>query len=355
MAGAALAGCVKNEPIAKDDGSPERIAFEAPVVSIPTKATEIADNYPADKDFSVFALYHEGDFSSFAAGKVYMNDVKCEKPTDQNYWAPSDKDYYWPKNPNDKLTFAAYAPSSVAAAWNAQGFTFTDFTVADTPADQIDLLYSDRVYNQTKSSMVTNDPYNGVTIPFKHALSSIVFTAKTEAEYTDYTFKITEITVNKVINKGTFKQNLKEDNTGYIDGKTGPEWEVGTEVKDYVVFSGEKTLTTTAQYFNAQTTATDGKRNSDLILIPQSLKDGDGETDRKVTVTVKYTKEQTSGTSTITEDVVSTFQLATGTEANKLFNWEMNKRYTYNISIGLNKITFNPTVTGYEDGGGILE
>ena len=392
MAGIALAGCVKNEPVAKDNGSPELITFDAPVVTIPTKATEIVDNYPTTENFAVYALYHEGNFTSFTATgtQLYMNNVKCTyhhengttEPTD--YWAP-ENDYYWPKV--GKLTFGAYAPyMENGVEWGENGFKFNGFTVGETSANQIDLLYSERVYDKTSSSMQNNNPtYDGIQIPFKHALSSIVFTARAEA-YTGYTFTLKEITVNNVIETGTFNQNLKADNTGYLEGKTGPEWEVGTSVKNYVVYNNEtgvKLPTGTEEvagstteykkiYFDGTTTSetafdkVSGTRKSSLILIPQDLdekKSEDGSTTKqKVTVTVKYTMQHPNPADdkqSLTEDVTKEFKLAV-TNSNpdednsnpNLFKWEMGKRYTYNIVIGLEKIYFAPQVDDWMTGEG---
>ncbi len=400
MAGVALAGCVKNEEVVMTDSSPERITFDAPVVSIPTRAEEIYGNYPANKDFAVYALYHENQYNenSFTAttSSMYMDNVKCvaDNTTTANHWAP-EKVYYWPKN--GYLTFAAYAPALTSGVtWDVNGFTFTDFTVNDTPTSQIDLLYSKRQYDKQKSNGVENQPYDGITIPFEHALSSIVFMAKTEADYIvkkddgsvdeskSTVIKLTGITVNKVVRKGTFKQNLLAAKTGDSDTNTDtdtdnePAWTVtaANNLKDYTVYSStagsELELSNTEQYVNGavdgndETYGTfnplatpngtdnvnnDGKRRSDLILIPQNLKRGDGNDD-KVTVTINYTIKTGTGNAL---PQTSVFQLAVASESegsDATYKWEMGKRYIYHIVIGLNKIYFNPQVTNWEDATG---
>ncbi len=397
MAGAALAGCVKNEEIVKNDSSPTRIAFDAPVVSIPTRATEIYGNYPEDKDFAVYALYHENQYdeSSFTAANssTYMANVKCvaDNKTAPTCWAP-EQAYYWPKN--GYLTFAAYAPALTSGVdWDVNGFKFTDFTVNDMPTKQIDLLYSKRQYDKQKSNGAENQPYGSITIPFEHALSSIVFMAKTEADYTvkkddgsvdeskSTVIKLTGITVNKVVKKGTFKQNLLAATAGDSDTNTDtdtdnePAWtvEATNNLQDYTVYpstaGSELELSNNEQYVNGavdgndETYGTsnppatpngtdnvnnDGKRRSDLILIPQNLMRGEGNDD-KVTVTIKYTIK--TGTADAI-DQESTFQLAVAPESegsDATYKWEMGKRYIYHIVIGLDKIYFNPQVTNWED------
>ena len=382
MAGAALAGCVKNEPIASSDGSPGRITFDAPVVNVLTRAEEIFGNYPGTKEFAVYALYHLNAYGetafTAATSAVYMTNVTCaaDNTTTPTQWAPETTDYYWPKN--GYLTFAAYAPAMTAVSaedtgtavgvkWGATGFTFQNFTVEDEPTQQIDLLYSGRVYDQNKSSMATaGQPYKGVTIPFKHALSSIVFMAKTAATYQDATIKLTGIKVNNVVKKGTFVQNLTADKAG---GTNVPAWTLNAaiteNVKDsYAVFSSTdgKVLTDAAVYVNGAVdgenesygdgsnppadpaASNDGVRRSDLIVIPQDFSRGDGETD-KVTVTIEYTIQ--NGTETPVPQT-HTFQFASVNQGQP-DAWEMGKRYTYNIVIGLDKIYFNPQVTNWAD------
>ncbi len=361
LAGAALAGCVKNEEVATNDGSPKRITFDAPVVTIPTKATEIKDDYPNDWDFGVYALHTQNEIglpisTTTVAGDMYMNNEQCvanktaagETP---DYWAPKDRNYYWPKN--GYLTFAAYAPSKVAdlwptgaeVAWNAvDGFTFTDFTVDATPDNQIDLLYSAPVYNKKKTDMVTNQPYDGITIQFKHALSSIVFTAKTDdGAYGNDKISITNITVNNVYGKGDFAQNY------YVGGTTGTAaWTVKGGLENYTVYDGTGVeLTATEAPINGTVDIAAGKSRSDLILMPQNLAAADraaGSPDATVDITYKITYANGETTS---EKV--TFKLAvkdndSDTDGDPQYVWEMGKRYTYHITIGLNKIYFNPTV-----------
>ncbi len=368
MAGAALAGCVKNEPIAKDDGSPERITFDAPVVSVSTRATEIFGSYPGDKDFAVWALYHPMEYNANSAYSVYMTNVRCiaDDVTNPTKWAP-DTDYYWPKN--GYLTFAAYAPSEVTATWNENGFTFTDFEVKDTPDDQIDLLYSDRQYDKHSTDMVTDTPYDGVTIPFKHTLSSIVFKVQTTGVSSNATvIKLTGITVTNVVKKGTFAQNLTANREG---DSNKPTWDIDAANQDnvedfYTVFSSTDGQLITSEeafvngavdgenekYGTANPPATpntieannDGKRRNDLIVIPQNL-DRDGDDD--VSVFIEYTI-QNGDEAAVPQG--HTFKLAVENQGAGLTNtWEMGKRYIYHIVIGLDKIYFNPQVTNWEE------
>ncbi len=362
MAGAMLAGCVKNESVITGDGSSERIAFDAPVVTIPTKATEIVSNYPKDKDFGVFAIKTADEIgvpnsAADATGTAYMDNVRCVANSTETpeYWKPEDRVYYWPKT--GYLTFGAYAPHATntttapATEWNAfSGFEFNDFTVNATSADQYDLLYSDPAYDKTKTSVVTDDPYDGVTLVFNHALSSIVFTVSAQPTGNDDKIYITNITVKNVYEKGDFNQNY------YVDGgqKGTAAWTVKGGLVNYTVFSGEKLLGTAEEPINgslendatADTPDTDGKRRSDLILMPQNLAKGEGRAS-DATVEITYEIKNKDGIKTAEETVP--FNLAVKNGGSRSYAWEMGKRYIYHISIGLEQIYFNPTVTPWEE------
>ena len=344
VAGAALAGCVKNESEGGMTASDSKISFEAPVVGTTTRAQagEIGDKYPTEESFKVWGWYHEGDYTTFeddANGwKNYMTDADGNPIVvaydNVNSWVPAT-DYFWPKT--GKLTFAAYSPADAAGTYShtAAGLQITGFTVAAVGA-QYDLMYSDRAYNRTSSTNqyggTASNTYTGVDIVFHHALSSIVFKAGTDDNYTtaNNTFKIKSITIKNVANAGTFNETLTDGN-----GSTTrtPKWTVtGTADKEYVAFSGNFTVPADGSTREEPTGA------ADLILLPQSF-----ETNNNAIVEIKYTYgTEASGDIENTE----TFQLnhATNVQA-----WEPNKRYTYNIIFGLDKIYFAPVVEAWDD------
>ena len=341
VAGAALASCVKNESESGMTASDSKISFEAPVVGATTRAVEgeIVGAYPTDESFKVWGWYHEGDYPGFGTStswKNYMTDADGKPITvsynNVNSWV-SAKDYFWPKN--GKLTFAAYSPADAAGTYThtANGLQIADFTVAAVGA-QYDLMYSDRAYNRTSSTNqyggTASNTYTGVDIVFHHALSSIVFKVGTDANYTNAnnTFKIKSITIKNVANAGTFTEGLTDGTTTRT-----PAWTVtGTPDKEYVAFSGDFTVPADG------TTRQEPTNAADLILLPQSFESND-----KAIVEIKYTY----GTEASDEiENTETFQLnhATNVQA-----WEPNKRYTYNIIFGLDKIYFAPVVEAWDD------
>lgn len=345
VAGAALASCVKNESESGMTASDSKISFEAPVVGATTRAVsgEINGAYPTTEKFKVWGWYHEGDYTTFGDAangwKNYMTDAYGKPITvaydGTNSWAPAT-DYFWPKT--GKLTFAAYSPADAAGTYShsAAGLQIEDFTVAAVGA-QYDLMYSDRAYNRTSSTnQYVGNPYTGVDIVFHHALSSIVFKVGTDADYTnaDNTFKIKSITIKNVANAGNFNEGLNDGNNSIT---RNPQWTVtGTANNNYVAFSGDYTVPNDGE--TLEEPANTPAEPTDLILLPQSF-----ESNNNAIVEIVYTY----GTEASDEiENTETFQLnhATNVQA-----WEPNKRYTYNIIFGLDKIYFAPVVEAWDD------
>ena len=366
MAGAALVGCTKNEPAA--DADQQMITFAAPVVRPNTKAaTEVWNNYPTATayDFAVWAKYYvdgsyennkyqSGTYTTWAGGQTYMKEVVVSH--NANTWAPK-QNYYWPKN--GSLTFIAYAPASKAnyAEATATGITFTNYPVSTTPADQVDLLFSERTYNQQKSSMdetagsnttgstpdVKDDAYKGVHISFKHALSSILFNIKTDEDYVAQgtTITLKQIQVYNAVSQGSFNQNLA-DNNGATTTNAAAWTFAATPVKNNynVDNTADVVLSTNAYYPSTQSNTAPvvaaGLRASDLILLPQDLED--------VTLRIEYTIKN-SGVGSEELSQIAELPL----DGNTVSEWVMGKRYIYNITIGLETIYFEPYVQDWVD------
>lgn len=349
VAGAALASCVKNESESGMTASDSKISFEAPVVGATTRAQagEIGDKYPTEESFKVWGWYHKGDYTTFGDAengwKNYMTASTAGDPVVVEYDGTSSwdsaTDYFWPKN--GKLTFAAYSPADAAGTYThtANGLQITGFTVAAVGA-QYDLMYSDRAYNRTSSTNqyvgTATKPYTGVDIVFRHALSSIVFKVGTKEDYTnaDNTFKIKSITIKNVANAGDFTEGLTDENNSIT---RNPQWTVTGEANNsYVAFSGDFTVPNDGETLEEPANTPAGP--TDLILLPQSF-----ATNNSAVVEIVYTYgTAASGEIQHTE----TFQL---NHATNVQTWEPNKRYTYNIIFGLDKIYFAPVVEDWDD------
>ena len=328
MASVAFASCTKNEPTTSVNEN-QAITFATPVVSNLTKASLYFDDtvFPKTQTFNVFGYYHEGNFAG--TGTSYMNDVTVSYSADlgtnedAGTGAWSVAGYYWPKN--GKLTFDAYAPSTIPmTSTAAAGLAITsDYEVKNTVADQVDILFSDRAYDKTASTgnIAT---YDGVDIQFNHALSvvQVKVAAANTAAYNN--IKITKISAKSVANKGKFAQN-------YTNGKTvstAPSWTVNTNSSNEYIFGISETV------LESTTLSTYGDYH---ILLPQTFVSGGA------TLVIEYSIKHGS------EWLPQTNSYPLYNAYNDIEGWEMGKRYTYNFKIGLDQVYFAPQVDAWVD------
>lgn len=329
LASVALVGCTKNVEVANNDLN--EITFDTPVLAPATKADEIkGTTFPETVDFAVFAWYSATELTgtNVAAGSLYMNDVtvnydssKDDTTTGAGAWKPASV-YFWPKN--GYLAFDAYSPSSVTATCDATtGIAFSDFVASTSYDDQIDLLYSTRVINKQSSVEETNDTYDGVNIPFNHALSVVRVFVKASTATDAKLIKVKSVKFKNIKNQGDFSQAA---------------WT--PEGADVNLVIGEAADTTSS---TAISTAEEQYGNNHIVL-PQ------GFTGTSAVLEIRYYILGQGDVEPLEQ--VATLNLASqsavGTE-NHTGSWLMGKRYNYHITFGLNEIYFAPSITDWED------
>lgn len=335
VASVALAGCVKNDPanggaVASD----AKISFDAPAVGAVTRAVagEIVNPYDKEEHFTVYARHYTGNYTNFNAGTPYMTAVETAYNETGNCWdseSAGGQAYYWPKN--GKLTFQAYSPTDAALdctpAWTASGFTFTNFTVKQNPAEHYDLMFSERSYNRTASTGGTH--YNGVDINFKHALSSVVFKVKTGDAYANHTITLKSIKLLNAYETGDFNQNLAD-----LDGAmtTAAAWE--NQRSEY---NAGYEVVTAEQELNE--TAADVTNANPIIVLPQELAHAGAN---NVSIAVEYTLH--NGTAEIEQT-----GLVDISDGYSISEFELGKRYIFTLTFALDKIYFSPEVEAWED------
>ncbi|MBR4294569.1 MAG: fimbrillin family protein [Bacteroidaceae bacterium] len=358
MAGLAFVGCTESE-LDSSVKSQEAISFNAPAVRPNTRAAEeVGNRYATGLQFNVWGTWFNGDeYSTFSQGKMYINEATAQYGVGGgNTWYPLNGGnyYYWPKN--GSITFSAYSPASNkmkdAAELTAKGVILNGYVVDNTDNSAMeDVLFSERAYNK-KASTGSNSPYSGVDIQFRHALSSILFSAKVGDTYPGTQVRITSITLSNVASKAYFSQNLDDANekttllpTSAGTSASAAAWTGQTAKVAYTVDNAEKILENGAEpwYF----CTTDGKkpqvygavgneyRKSDLLLIPQNL---DG-----VELTINYTIKSADSEELAQEHVV-TFDSTS--------EWKIGYRYIYNIAIDFDPITLAPMVSLFVDATG---
>lgn len=360
FAGILLAGCTSDEQTeVATNRADNPIVFNSPIVNAQTRAVAgeqpVNGKYSTLEKFRVYAVQHIGDFQGWATGtQLYLKDLEVSYQTNLNGtnagWAPSYP-VYWPKTENAKLTFAAYSPSEASQfnhTYDESGLSLTGFTPKSNVAEQYDLMYSSRSYNRiasrnelTPGTGHTTSSYAGVDILFHHALSSINFKAKTAADYPNTEIKIKKITINNAYTKADFKENI----TNEVTDERAPSWSNFQTPTNYVVYDGGTSLSSTS---------VTGLLGSPALLIPQKMDGTDASSNAEIKVTVNYTIKVGDGEAVAQTGVVSFKNGNSGDYftdgTNKIEAWEMGKRYTYTISIGLNNIIyFSPEVDEWKN------
>lgn len=347
LASVALTGCVKNDVEPNPSlGQDVEITFNQPVVGKITKAHigEIEDaTYPTTEQFIVHAWAHEGNFNPDAspAHAVYIDQQVTEHFNGQSIAAGAPGDdgnqtwriespYYWPKT--HKLTFTAYSPKEMypyASIDVKTGIKLTDVVINSDASVHRDILYSNRVYNQTYPDYkydVANDTVIGVDILFHHALASVKVMVKVKENYTSIDedqITIHRIWFDNVEMKGTFSEGLS---SGLETSSTGSWSEPLTETSEVDLKGGEN------EVIDGYTDAK--KYGSTALLIPQEL---DGN------LNVNYTITNPDGVS-IKETITFKLYEQKDNSDTVINKWEQSKRYTYTLTFGLDEIYLAPRV-----------
>lgn len=364
-ASVAFASCVNDVPDLALE-SQQKIVFEAPVVSPSSRVAEIANPYPTTGQFSVWAHYYkDGTYTKYNQGTMFMNNVTCNYDGSLLGWSAGD--YFFPKN--GSLTFSAYSPSSADATISENGISFTDYVVDGDVAKQVDLLFSERAYDKKGYDNVTSVLYAVVALNFKHALSSIRFAVKAYGDYGKTDILVKKIEVLNAYSKADFVQPVEDTNSAQTKDVVRNSDKVTFENFGWSNFENP---TTYVAYNNPSPTVVlthddlfyphTGKigeisyNTTDLILIPQLLKHSVTE---HVKVRVTYNLVNPGG---VTIEQVSEIDLVNdddyydGYESDlntkiveDVTAWERGKRYTYVISVALDKIYFEPVVAPWDD------
>lgn len=419
VASVALASCTKTIPVAYDNGRDVAISFSPISQRAGTKANVYGEQNasysatnPTTGNYESFAAwaYYTAAASSTTNPQTNIDPTKgapffgtstagvtCVHNngtgTGDDYWAPTTP-YYWPKT--GYLHFHALSPADFGTgtldhAW-ADGVIITDYVApvytdasaaGRTPDEsQIDLMYSDFVFDQQRSTYATGDDdddsgiykHDGINLLFRHALSLVQFKVKTASDYTASTHKhrfvVRKIEVLNAYNTGSFEENRKNDlSNGYkavadMTGKIGftKDNADGSQTPYWHDFSNEVLLTPYDETAGAAKTGTEATSTlspqvgTTLITLPQSL--GHTANNVQVRVTFDYSFSVDNGTNwtdaldqTITVDLSGakgTYD-STGTpEANyTVNNWLINHKYVYTLVFKLDEIIFDPAVSAF--------
>lgn len=292
--------------------------------------------YNENEHFGVFSFYNDGT----DAPKTFMDNVEIKKDGEQ--WRNGNVKYYWPTS--GSLTFACYSPydfiegstddATIVSATKDGGIAFNDFIATTDSLKQIDLMVADNVIPTENSGVVT--------VTFKHILSQIKFTARTTENYKVNT-NVSKIVINKVIvHKICTKGDYSSEDGTFVKG----DWSLSSELSDsldYIVLSESTNPKEISLIGGINDTVHIAKP---ILIIPQNGTDtnwSDGDADKEDKIfEIKYTVTFKEGLTETTSEKTAYIK------PNSV--WEKGKIYTYNLVVGLNEITFTPTVQDWEAG-----
>lgn len=320
-AAAALAACAKNEvtPVLSQENT--EIAYN---VAPKTKALDPTkhENFATDNVFASWAFYLPKD-QTWAANSAtslpyIVNSTISHK---DGTWKDQNKSYYWPKN-GGSLTFLAYSlnKGNLTLAGEHSEFTCDNAGGVQGHIELMDNKNTDFLVAEIAADKTANENqyvFNGVPTLFKHKLSRVACTVKKAANYADKKFELKEINFLNVVTYGTYGQLPTES------------FNAGTVKHDQVYTNAVQEITTTAASVAAEDV---------VIYMPQTFEDATAK------IQVKYTVTTTVGTGSVVENCVKEISINSNFD-----EWEMGKKYIFNLEFTLNEITWDPAVEKWED------
>ena len=360
-AGVALAACTKNEvkPVDVD----QEITFQAVVDKAATKVGTFDNGvtYPIDRPFGTFAFFYttSGGYSKDAP--KYIDNAEVTNPNSEttgSAWKTNPK-YYWPKQ--GFLTFMSYSPydnlhNIVTCAPTANAMAEIKIPDWDVDVNQtVDIMIADRIDNQNANG--SNGVYTGVPTVFRHKLAQLVkFSVKTKEDFGNLNsgapqagsklFFLKKIEIQNIVTNGSFSSGIQPSSDVDARGVWGNA--STTKQKSYTWYENEKTgsdLVQDGEYeFNTEAVALSSgtiKTNGYLLVRPQTFEANDT---KKIEITY-IIRSYTSATASSDETVVQSFNIHSATQS-----WNINKKYSFTITVDLNQIYWAPSVEDWEDG-----
>ncbi len=341
----ALAACTKNDVTPVDNG-PQEITFQT-VISPETKADAAFSTSNKFRSYAYLLTDNKTWAANSGDGQEYIHDELISYNTTDKVWRGENK-HYWPKDSKSKLTFFSWTVDTA----NDPETDFSGVTVNCTNTNGITVSGYDATVNknadfmtafqadQTKNTDVPTDAdrypnwTKGVPTIFKHALSSFAFTVKLDGTYDKHTFKFNSISFDQIVYKGNFTQGEVTDGSWGVKNTWNPD--ASSTKGDFPMF----TNTSGVEFDSDQEDLYPATATDYFILMPQDIPDA-------AVITIKYQieKEVTSGTP-VTENVTLTEEL------NSIYtsDWLPGKKYTLNITIGMNEVLWDPQVSDWEVG-----
>jgi hypothetical protein len=218
----------------------------------------------------------------------YLDNKAFKKHSTEAYFVGADQAYYWPLGKT--LDFVVYAPYTAGVTFDPATETLT-WNVDNSGTNQTDVLFGGKMHTAAKQSAA-------MEMPLKHALAQVVVNIKADQDGV--------VTINSLNVTGTYqKETLSVDYT--VPATPAATWTTAGTTKDMELFSSLALTTTDA--------------NNYCYVVPSA----------QTSIAINYTL---TGGSPVDYPISLT---ANG-------NWEMGKKYVYNIEVGASEIKITPVV-----------
>ena len=307
----------ENEALAETQG--QEIAF-APLSNTPKRAIRRlpveGTAFPSGQDMYVAAY-------DATKGADYFGQTTFDEDGSTGLWKATPKKY-WPMDATT-LNFLAYTGVPSGSYFNAthpaQDLTIT---LADNTSNQYDLMYACGRGTRARGAAASN-----VAMNFKHALALIKFTVKSAADY-GTSLKLQSIVLDDAHYSGIYAVT----HTGWDDAAAAQavsgSWSSVSTVAD--VTRTPATADGWDADGNAIVTETAQPVGAGILVVPD---DNDSENDY-ASFTINYTIDGKPYTYTHTPADLDVHQA---------------KKYTFAITMTLNEIIIEPSVTDYVEEG----
>ena len=307
-----------------------------PTVARGTALNEVGDLVTTQNGFDLYAFLSDGSqFMGESDGNNNNDGIAFQGAGTESYtWNYVDESEmrFWSEANSQNITFYAVSPmneittntpftnsGSLKKNLTAESQTL-EYTVPTTCSEQVDLMYA---ATEAYSSESGEHLKSGVDLQFHHALSQIVFRAKTETALIEA--DITKIEIKNLYGSGTFDMQTKT-------------WSYGDEASatsSYVAYLGESNPINIRTIYNEDggynTTNEEGNytngwitdRTEALLLIPQNT--SENGTKISVTCNVRFIKESETEIEKVTIVDNQTFDVSVFNE------WQPGFKYIYTL------------------------
>lgn len=309
----AVISCVKEGW--RYDGPEQEIAIN-PVMTVLTKVLAepvTGVTYPAGETFGVFASYSATASGQewTAGGSAYIEDKEF---VNKGGSFGSSQPSYWPLS--GSLVFAGYSPYRYVDGSKVGNVSFDSSNKVLTINGYTTDFKSDLMYflpQLTNGNFVgLSDKASDVSVNFRHALSLVSIEVALQNSDDDY-IKLKKVTLKNVKTRGDFEVDAETPDAGVWTNQQSPSDKIFFESA-----TGQGLVTPQTMWG---------------LVIP----------DNAVSIEVVYETifhDMSTGQDVAKEKTASVDPAEVGVE-----DWEMGKKYTYELLIGSSKIHVNPSTS----------